>query len=100
MALTAASVPWTGVTGVPSDVTDGVTSGNIIPVAKAGAQFTTSQAAINSITNATVTNPWLIKVGPGLYSEQVTMKSYVNIRGSGETITTVTITNDSGTDGI
>ena len=37
-----------------------------------------------------MSNRYLIKVGPGTYSEQVTMKPFVDIEGSGEKVTTIT----------
>ncbi len=39
---------------------------------------------------ATAMNKYLIKVGPGIYPEQVTMKEYVDIEGAGEKPTTIT----------
>lgn len=54
-----------------------------VTVAKSGGDFTTIQAAINSITDATPSKPYVILVYPGVYSEQVTLtKSYVSIVGT------------------
>jgi hypothetical protein len=50
-------------------------------VAKSGADFSTIQSAINSITDASPTNPYTIIICPGVYEEQVTLKSYVNLAG-------------------
>ena len=48
------------------------------------------QAAINSITDASDTNRYLVRVGPGVYAEEVTMKPWVDIEGSGELVTKIT----------
>jgi len=64
--------------------------GNIIYVAKSGGDFDTITAALNSIgTSATAANPYLIRVAPGVYTEQVTMKEYVSIEGAGEGVTII-----------
>ena len=48
-------------------------------------------AAINgtALPLATATNRYVIKVGPGTYSETVSMKQYVDIEGSGQKLTTI-----------
>jgi hypothetical protein len=63
---------------------------NIVVVAKSGGDFTTISAALASITTASSSNTYLVQVMPGIYSEQVTMKSYVDIAGSGELTTKIT----------
>ncbi len=68
---------------------------NVVTVAKSGGDFTSIQDALGSITDASPTNHYLVWVGPGVYSEQVTMKEYVDIEGSGEQATKITWT---GTD--
>lgn len=49
-------------------------------------------AALAGITTASATNPWLVKVEPGIYdvgTTPLTMKPYVDIEGSGEGTTTL-----------
>jgi hypothetical protein len=65
---------------------------NVIIVAKSGGQFTSIQAAINSITNASDSNRYLVWVAPGTYHESVTMKNFVDLQGAGEKLTKI----DSG----
>ena len=63
---------------------------NVVVVAKSGGDFPDPIAALNSITDASATNPYLLKVMPGIYdlgSAALFMKEYVDIEGSGETIT-------------
>jgi len=106
--------PWSGLTGVPASFADGVddnttyTAGdglelvgtqfkgkgtsyqNVVIVAKSGGDFTTITAALTSILDAGPTNHYLIYVAPGVYTEQVTMKPYVDIEGAGELTTKIT----------
>jgi hypothetical protein len=65
---------------------------NTVQVWPGGAQFSTIQAAINSITNASPQMQYQVSVGPGTYSENVTMKDYVYLMGAGETATIITAT--------
>ncbi len=58
---------------------------NIVTVAKSGGDFTDLQEAINSITDASEENPYLIVMAPGVYEieQTIIMKDYVSITGSG-----------------
>jgi hypothetical protein len=47
---------------------------------------------LNSISAASDINHYLVKVMPGVYTETVTMKQYVDIEGSGELSTRITYT--------
>ena len=62
---------------------------NVIWVAKSGGQFTSLSAAMNSITD---TNPHLIMIAPGTYVETapISLKTNVDIEGSGQDRTTIT----------
>jgi hypothetical protein len=63
---------------------------NVIVVAQSGGDYTSIQAALNSITDASATNRYLVWVAPGVYNERVTMKEYVDIEGAGESATRIT----------
>jgi pectin methylesterase-like acyl-CoA thioesterase len=62
---------------------------NIVTVAKANGMFTDPLAAVNSITDASEINPYVVVIGPGIYtiSKTLVMKPYVNITGCGENFT-------------
>ena len=66
---------------------------NLLAVAKSGGDFTTITDALNSITTNSAANPFTIYVAPGVYTETVTMKPYVDIEGAGEQATKITFTN-------
>lgn len=70
---------------------------NVVVVAQSGGDYTSVQAAIDSITDAAADNAYLVWVAPGVYVEQVTMKPYVHLQGAGQeaTIITSTVTNAS-----
>jgi hypothetical protein len=68
---------------------------NVVTVSPEGGDFTSVQAALNSITTNSSTNKYLIWVGPGTYTERVTVKPYVDIEGSGELTTKITFTGSS-----
>jgi hypothetical protein len=74
---------------------------NVVIVAKSGGDFSSIQAALDSIGDAGPGNPYLVWVAPGVYTERVTMKAYVDIEGSGQQVTRITFSgggaNDSAT---
>lgn len=65
---------------------------NVIIVAPSGGDFTSPVDAMNAITDASASNPYLVKIMPGVYNigtNMVNMKSYVDIEGSGENTTKI-----------
>jgi hypothetical protein len=89
-AQEAASVPWSGITGVPSDL--GGSYANVIVVAQSGGNFTSVAAALASISNPSATNRYLVWVAPGVYTETNLshVRQYVHLRGAGPNATVVT----------
>jgi hypothetical protein len=65
---------------------------NVVVVAKSGGDYTSVQAAIDSITDAVADNAYLVWVAPGLYEEQVTMKPYIHLQGAGQEATIISST--------
>jgi hypothetical protein len=69
---------------------------NVLWVSPSGGDFTSVKAALDAIGStlpaATSTNPYLIEIGPGVFTETntVTLKDHVDLRGSGRGITTIT----------
>ena len=63
---------------------------NVIVVSPSGGHFTTISAALASISDNSTTNRYLVYVGPGTYTETVTMKQFVDIQGAGELATKIT----------
>jgi hypothetical protein len=71
---------------------------NVIVVAKGdGGDYTSIQSALDNITDAAEDNPYLVRVMPGVYEEQVTLKSHVTVQGSGWRLTAISSTAPSGT---
>jgi hypothetical protein len=69
-------------------------SAKVVVVAADGTgDFTSPVDAMNAIADASVANPYLVKIMPGVYSigaGSVQMKEYVDIEGSGENVTKIT----------
>jgi hypothetical protein len=63
---------------------------NTVQVSPGGKIFPTIGAALASITDASIKKQYLITAGPGTYDEQVILKPYVYLHGSGSDQTTVT----------
>lgn len=62
---------------------------NVVVVAASGGDFISIQAAIDSIGDASASNPYLVWVGPGLYSESVSMKPFIHLQGAGRQATVI-----------
>lgn len=75
----------------------------VVTVSAQGGDFTDPVAAVNSITDATATNPYLVLIGPGVYrlgGGSLQMKPFVDIQGSGENTTRIVGSIDSRTSGV
>lgn len=55
----------------------------IVTVAKSGGMYSTIQAAIDAITDATSTKQYVVLIAPGVYTEDVTGKPFVHLVGTG-----------------
>ncbi|MFZ2948709.1 MAG: hypothetical protein WA003_04420, partial [Desulfuromonadaceae bacterium] len=65
---------------------------NVVVVAKSGGDFTDPVAAVNSITDASENNPYLIKIMPGIYNidaQTIFLPQYIDIEGCGSNITKI-----------
>jgi hypothetical protein len=86
----------TKVVAIPMSGDDLKPLANIITVAKENGDFDGPVAAINAIGNslpiANEENPYLIVIAPGVYnlSEQLVMKEYVSVSGSGQHVIKLT----------
>ncbi|MDY7078233.1 MAG: hypothetical protein SXV54_15060 [Chloroflexota bacterium] len=69
---------------------------NVVLVAHSGGDYTSVQAAVDSIGDATADNPYLVWIAPGVYSETVTMRPYVHLQGAGQEAAFITSTATTG----
>ena len=62
---------------------------NVVTVAKSGGQYTDVRTAIDSIADAGADNPYLVYIGPGVYTvtSPIQLKAYVTVMGSGREAT-------------
>jgi hypothetical protein len=65
---------------------------NVITVSPSGGDFTSIQSALDSISDAAFDNAYTVLVGPGIYAERVTLKSYVSVVGAGLEATEIVAT--------
>ena len=88
------TVDWGNISGIPADIADGDNGGSAtyayrIVVAKSGGDYSSIQTALDSISDNSPEKRYLIWVAPGIYSEWVVMKPWVDIEGSGELATEI-----------
>jgi hypothetical protein len=74
---------------------------NVIVVARSDGDFTSVVAAMDSITTTSGSNRYLVWVGPGVYTENVTVqvKAYVHLQGAGPNVTVISSTLTSASPG-
>ncbi len=62
---------------------------NVIKVAKIGGDFTDPVEAVGSISDASENNPYLVMIGPGVYTltSNLILKPHISIAGAGEELT-------------
>jgi hypothetical protein len=63
---------------------------NMLTVAKSGGDYTSVQAAIDSIHDASAGNAYLVWISPGVYSETVTLKPHIHLQGAAQAATIIT----------
>lgn len=93
---------WNGSAWIcAADESGGSSYENVITVASGGGDFTSVAAALASITDASATNRYLVRVMPGVYTETdlVEVKGYVHVQGSGPNVTVVTSARSAATPG-
>ena len=74
--------------------------GHLVTVGKSGGDFTSIQAAIDSITGASFNNWYTVLVGPGTYAEEITLKDFVTVRGYGFPDTAIQVVSASDVTGV
>ncbi len=57
---------------------------NVLTVSPSDGDFISIQSAIDSISDASSNNRYVIQIGPGIYTENITMKNFVDLRGVGD----------------
>ena len=60
---------------------------NEVTVSASGADFTNPVAAMNSIVDASAANPYVVRIGPGVYNlgaTRLVMKPFIDIIGAGQ----------------
>jgi hypothetical protein len=62
---------------------------NVISVAKKNGDFSDPVAALASISDASINNPYIVVIAPGVYTlpSRLDMKEFVDVTGSGENVT-------------
>lgn len=71
---------------------------NVINVSEKGGDFTSIKEAVDSITGASITNVYIIKIGPGIYTEDtIVLSEGIFLLGSFLNGTTITPTDPNNT---
>jgi hypothetical protein len=99
-AQAAASVPWSGITDVPSDLGGG-SYANVIVVAQSGGDYSSVAAALSSISSPSASNRYLVWIAPGVYPETdlAHVRPYVHLRGAGPNVSVITSARTGGAPG-
>lgn len=89
--LCATASAQTKVVVVPMSGDDSKPLANVITVAKGNGDFSSVFDATNAITDSSPTNPYIVVVAPGVYTEtnQISVPGYVTLSGSGPDITVI-----------
>jgi hypothetical protein len=86
------------VNGTPLNSGASVNDENTVYVRKQGGDFLTIKEAVESITTASSSNVYVVKVGGGVYEEeQIQMKSYVSVVGESSVSTIIQASNPNST---
>lgn len=94
-------VNWDNLTSVPAGFADGTDDGfalaRVVPVSAGTDPIANAQsaaAAVNGISDASETTPYIVKLGPGVYDfgggGALLMKSWISLEGSGRDSTVIT----------
>ncbi len=61
----------------------------VVTVAKSGADYTTIQGAIDSISDNASNKPYSVLIYPGIYTEDIVMEDYVSLYGVGDPVSII-----------
>lgn len=90
-------IPSKYIDGITNNEGNSSTSKTIITVEKSGGMFNSISSALASITDASETNRYEIRVGLGTFTETFRTKHYVDIIGKDKYKTIITFTGDVST---
>ena len=85
------NLSWNSTSGVwiPKECATSEDFSNTVTVALSGANYTSIQMAIDSINGATLENPFVVVIYPGVYNESIVMKSHVSLVGISNSLSSV-----------
>ncbi len=85
---------YVGTFAMLDDLTNVVNLVTVGLTGSTGVDYYSVKEAVDSITGASATNTYVVKVGPGVfYEDPITMKSYVDVIGESETNTIIQANN-------